>query len=95
MNECIRRLGELSDRLSGGFASAIARDASPNDRARPCILRSDDKRRARLNCIAHLLRLIPYKKLPQPKVKLPKRSLKNAYDDNATLNGRKFISDKF
>src|SRR5271154_785902 len=38
------------------------------------IVRSDDKRRARLNCIAQLLELIPYKKLPRPRVKLPKRS---------------------
>src|SRR5438093_2150654 len=29
------------------------------------IVRSDDKRRARLNCIAHLLSLIPYKEVPQ------------------------------
>ena len=38
------------------------------------IVRSDDKRTARLNAIAHLLSAIPYKKLPQEKVKLPKRS---------------------
>ena len=37
------------------------------------ILRSDDKRRARLNCLAHILRLIPYKRVPRDKVKLPKR----------------------
>ena len=37
------------------------------------IVRSDDKRRARLNCIRHLLSLIPYKKVPREKVKLPKR----------------------
>ena len=29
------------------------------------ILRSDDKRRARLNCLAHILRLVPYKKVPR------------------------------
>src|SRR5499425_823454 len=38
------------------------------------IVRSDDKKRARLNCISHLLKLIPYKKVPREKVKLPKRS---------------------
>ena len=37
------------------------------------LVRSDDKRRARLNCISHLLSLIPYKKVPREKVKLPKR----------------------
>jgi Protein of unknown function (DUF1614)/Polyphosphate kinase 2 (PPK2) len=35
------------------------------------IVRSDDKRRARLNCIAHILSLIPHKKAPRAKVKLP------------------------
>jgi polyphosphate kinase len=59
------------------------------------ILRSDDKRRARLNCIAHLLRLIPYKKVPREKVKLPKRSVKGAYDDQASLRGRKFVAARY
>src|SRR5690242_17849883 len=40
------------------------------------IVRSDDKRRARLDCIAHLLNLIPYKEVPRDKVQLPKRSSK-------------------
>ena len=51
------------------------------------ILRSDDKRRARLNCITHLLEQIPYKKVPREKVKLPKRSMKGAYDDQALAQG--------
>jgi polyphosphate kinase 2 len=59
------------------------------------ILRSDDKRRARLNCITHLLRLLPYKKVPRPAIKLPKRSMKGAYDDQATLKGHKFIPEKY
>ena len=59
------------------------------------IVRSDDKKRARLNCIAHLLKLIPYKKLPREKVKLPGRSNKHKYDDQATLKGRKFIPEKY
>jgi len=59
------------------------------------ILRSDDKKRARLNCIAHLLELIPYEEVPKPKVKLPKRSMKNAYDDEAPLQGRKFVPEKY
>src|SRR5215469_1100411 len=44
------------------------------------ILRSDDKKKARLNCIRHLLGLIPYKKVPREKIKLPKRSMKHSYD---------------
>jgi len=59
------------------------------------IMRSDDKKRARLNCISHLLSLIPYKKLPREKVKLPKRSKKGAYDDQASLEGRNFVPEKY
>jgi polyphosphate kinase 2 len=58
------------------------------------IVRSDDKRRARLNCITHLLSLIPYKDVPREKVKLPKRSHKGEYDDQATLAGRHFVPEK-
>jgi hypothetical protein len=49
------------------------------------IIRSDDKRRARLNCIAHLLKLIPHKRMNKNKIKLPKRSAKGRYDDQAGL----------
>jgi polyphosphate kinase len=59
------------------------------------ILNSDDKKRARLNCIAHLLEQIPYKKLPRPKIDLPKRSKKHEYDDQATLKGRRFVPEKY
>jgi polyphosphate kinase len=59
------------------------------------ILRSDDKKRARLNCIHHILSQIPYKKAPREKVKLPKRSMKHAYDDQAALKGRKFVPEKY
>ena len=59
------------------------------------ILRSDDKKRARLNCITELLRLIPHKKVPREKINLPKRSMKGAYDDEATLKGRRFIPERY
>ena len=59
------------------------------------ILRSDDKKRARLNCIRHILKLIPYKKVPRDKVKLPKRSTKHAYDDQASIARRKFVPEKY
>jgi polyphosphate kinase 2 len=59
------------------------------------ILRSDDKKRARLNCIRHILDLIPYKKVPREKVKLPDRLMKHAYDDQATLKGRKFVPEQY
>ncbi len=59
------------------------------------VLRSDDKKRARLNCIRHLLSLIPYKRVKREKIELPKRSMKEAYDDQATLRGRKFVPEKY
>jgi polyphosphate kinase 2 (PPK2 family) len=59
------------------------------------VLRSDDKKRARLNCIRHILDLLPYKKVPRDKIKLPDRSMKNAYDDQATLKKRKFVAEKY
>ena len=59
------------------------------------IVRSDDKRRARLNCIAHILSLIPYKKVPSEKVELPKRSNKRKYDDREVLVGRKLVPQQY
>ena len=59
------------------------------------ILHSDDKKRARLNCIAHILGLIPYKEVDREKVKLPKRSMKRAYDDQASLKGRKTVAERY
>ena len=47
------------------------------------VVRSDDKRRARLNLITHLLKQIPYKKLPREKVKLPKRQDRGKYRESA------------
>jgi polyphosphate kinase len=45
------------------------------------VVRSDDKRRARLNIIADLLDHVPYKKVPRPKVKLPKRQKARGYKE--------------
>ncbi len=59
------------------------------------ILRSDNKKRARLNCISHLLSLIPYKKVKREKVKLLRRKNKGAYDDQVTLKGRNFVPEKY
>jgi polyphosphate kinase 2 len=59
------------------------------------IVRSDDKKRARLNCISQLLSLIPYKRISRKQIKLPKRSKKGAYDDQATLKGRRFVAEKY
>jgi polyphosphate kinase 2 len=70
-------------------------DATDTAHAPWHILRSDNKKRARLNCIRHILDLIPYKELPREKIELPERSMKHAYDDEATLIGRKFVPEKY
>jgi polyphosphate kinase len=59
------------------------------------ILRSDEKKRARLNCLRHILNLIPHKKIKHEKIKLPKRSMKGAYDDQTSLKGRKFVPENY
>ena len=70
-------------------------EATDTEHAPWHIVRSDDKKRARLNCIAHLLSLIPYEDAPRKKVKLPKRSSKGKYDDQSSLEGRRFVPEKY
>jgi polyphosphate kinase 2 len=59
------------------------------------IIRSDDKRRARLNCISHLLNTIPYKKMSRDNVKLPKRSDNGRYNDQTSLRRVKFVAEQY
>jgi len=59
------------------------------------IVRSNNKKKARLNCITHLLSMIPYGKAPKERTILPKRSTREKYDDQATLKGRRFIPEKY
>ncbi len=59
------------------------------------VVRSEDKRRARLNCISHLLKTIPYRRLPAERVKLPKRSDKGRYNDQTTLRRMNVVSEKY
>jgi polyphosphate kinase len=59
------------------------------------IVRSDDKKKARLNCITHLLSLIPYGKVPRQKIELPKRKTKDHYDDQVPLKGRHLVPETF
>jgi len=70
-------------------------DATDTKHAPWYLVRSDNKKQARLNCIKHLLNQIPYKKVSYKKVKLPKRSHKHKYDDQASLKGRNFVSEEF
>ena len=70
-------------------------EATDTDFAPWYIVPADSQKRARLNCISHLLGLIPYKALPRARVKLGKRNLKDKYDDQASLEGRRFVPEKF
>jgi len=45
------------------------------------VVKTDDKERARLNLISHLLSLIPHEKVPRDKIELPKRGKRGAYRD--------------
>lgn len=57
------------------------------------VVRSDDKRRARLNTITHLLSRIPYEEAPRADVKLPKR--RKIRDRSRTLKPLAFIPEVF
>ena len=81
------------------YAYSRARDqmleATDTEHAPWHIVRSDDKRRARLNLIAHFLSLIPYKEVRPEKAELPQRSKKDAYDDVASIANRRFVPEKY
>ena len=57
------------------------------------IVRTDDKKRARLNCITHLLSMIPHGKVPKEKVKLPPRDNRKRYNDQTPMMKRHFIPE--
>jgi polyphosphate kinase 2 len=81
------------------YAYSRARDlmlkATDSPHASWHIIRSDDKRRARLNCISHVLKSIPYKWATPEPVRLPKRSDKARYDDQSALGGLKFVAERY
>ena len=70
-------------------------ESTDTDEAPWYIVRTDNKRRGRLNAIAHILSKIPYKRIDKAKVKLPSRSDKRQYDDQATLKGRRFVAEQY
>jgi hypothetical protein len=69
--------------------------ATDTDFAPLNIVDSNDKKRARLNVISHLLEHIPYEHQPREKVKLPDREMKHAYDDEVTMTKRRWITQRF
>ena len=76
-------------------ARDVMLDATDTDETPWHVVRTDDKRRARLNCITHLLKLIPHEDVQREKVKLPKRSHKDEYDDQATMMNRRFVPEEY
>ena len=81
------------------YEYSLARDAmfrATDTRHAPWyVVRSDDKRRARLNVIQHILDTVPHKKIKRPKIKLPDRSRKHEYDDQKSLAKRKFVREVY
>jgi polyphosphate kinase 2 len=58
------------------------------------VVNSDDKRRARLNCINHLLSIIPYKDLTPEKIKLPPRQEDIGYV-RPPMSDQTFVPEKY
>jgi polyphosphate kinase 2 len=70
-------------------------DATDTEHAPWNIVRSDDKKRARLNVLRHFLKQFDYEAMERPKIELPGRSDKKAYDDAAPMKDRRWIPEKY
>jgi hypothetical protein len=70
-------------------------EATDTEHAPWYLLRSDDKKRARLNLISHFLKLFPYEASAEKKIKIPPRDKSKAYDDEATIKDRRWIKEKY
>ena len=72
-----------------------ARDAmlevTDTDEAPWHVVQADNKKRARLNCISHLLGQFPYEDPTGEPVKLGKRSTKGRYDDQTSMAERRLV----
>jgi polyphosphate kinase len=66
-------------------------EASDHEAAPWFVLPSDDKKRARLNGISHILARVPYETIEHDRPKLPKRSKKGAYDDQLDPDKVRFV----
>ena len=69
--------------------------ATSHDAAPWFVVRSDDKKRARLNGIKHILSQIPYKRVKRDKIKLPPRSNKDRYNDELNLKYAKLVKEVY
>jgi polyphosphate kinase 2 len=74
-------------------ARDIMLEATDTPHAPWFIVRTDDKKKARLNTLSFILKQIPYKPIRKEKVKLPKRSNKRKYNDQSSIKGRNFIPE--
>ena len=70
-------------------------EASDHESAPWHVLPSDDKKRARLNGISHILARVPYEAIERERVKLPKRSTKGRYDDALDPQKVRFVPSVF
>jgi len=70
-------------------------EASDHPAAPWYVLPSDDKKRARLNGISHILARVPYEKVERERPELPKRSNKGRYDDRLDTDKVKFVPALF
>ena len=59
------------------------------------VIHSDDKKRARLNGIRHILSVVPDKRVKREKVKLPKRSTKDRYNDEIDLKKVRLVKEVY
>jgi polyphosphate kinase 2 len=70
-------------------------EASDHEAAPWFVLPSDDKKRARLNGISHILSRVPYAPIERERAKLPKRSKKGAYDDTRDPVKVRFVREAY
>jgi len=81
------------------YEYSLARDAmfaaTDTDFAPWYVVKSDDKRRARLNCIRHLLSCIPYEEVPHAAISIPNRNTEHQYDDVTSLGSRRHVPDYY
>ena len=70
-------------------------DATDTPHAPWTIVPANDSRRARLNCIAHLLDQVPYRDVTPPPIALDARELAGAYDDRLDPASRHFVPQRY
>jgi polyphosphate kinase 2 len=70
-------------------------DATDTEVAPWHVVRSDDKKRARLSLIKHLLGQVPYERVKREKVEMVGRSRKRAYDDESPMRKRRWIPEAY